>query len=394
MFMQENENRLPDSVTPLEVNGKTVYLVGTAHVSRQSVDDVRHSIEMIQPDTVCVELCPVRYKAITQGSQWREMNIFTVIKEGKALFLLSQLILNSFYRMIGKQLSVQPGAEMIEAIALCEKNGHRLVLADRDVDITLKRVWGSLNFWNKLKMLSHVLASLLFVEKIDEKTIEEIKNRDQIETILEEFSSTFPQVKKHLIDERDTYLAEKIKNSAGKTIVAVIGAGHVRGIVEKIGRDEPIESLMEIPPRSIVPTLFKWGIPAVIAALIIYGFVQGGVTRGIESLYVWIVVNSFFAAAGAVAALAHPVTIVAAFICAPVTSLNPMIAAGWAAGFVQAWIKKPTVADFERLSSDIATLKGFWTNPVIKILLVVAFCNLGSSIGTFLAGSIIATRVF
>ncbi len=392
--MQENENRLPESVSRIEVGGKTVYLLGTAHVSKQSVDDVRRTIEILQPDTVCVELCPVRYKAITQGNQWKEMNIFRVIKEGKALFLLSQLILNSFYKMIGKQLSVQPGAEMIEAINLSEKNGHFLVLADREVDITLKRVWASLNLWNKLKMLSHVLASMLFAEKIDEKTIEEIKNRDQIETILEDFSKSFPQVKKHLIDERDTYLAEKIKKSAGKTVVAVIGAGHVRGIVEKIYRDEPIANLMEIPRRSIIPTILKWGIPTIIAVLIIYGFVKGGAGQGIESLYIWILINSFFAAAGAVVALAHPVTVFSAFLCAPITSLNPMIAAGWAAGLVQAWIKKPTVADFENLSSDITTLKGFWMNPVIKILLVVAFCNLGSSIGTFLAGSIIASKVF
>jgi pheromone shutdown-related protein TraB len=322
------------------------------------------------------------------------MNIFKIIKEKKAVFLLAQLIMNSFYRRLGEQLGVQPGAEMVEGIKQAEKTGAELVLADRDIEITLKRVWRNLNFFNKLKMASHILASLFIGEKIDESLIEKIKEQDQLETILETFSESFPEVKKRLIDERDIYLAQKIRSAPGTTIVAIVGAGHVPGIQDHIHKNEPIAPLMEIPPKSIIPAILKWVIPALIITLLVAGFFKGGRQHSVESIYIWILVNGILSAVGAAIALAHPLTILATFIAAPITSLNPTIAAGWVSGLVQVWVKKPTVSDLEDLPNAISSVKGFWINPVSKVLLVVVLANLGSSLGTFISGSWIAARLF
>jgi pheromone shutdown-related protein TraB len=392
--MTKPDSILPSSVHHLTVNGKNIYLVGTAHVSKKSVEDVSNTIDTIKPDTICVELCAARHKAIVQRDNWKKMNIFKIIKEKKAVFLLAQLIMNSFYRRLGEQLGVQPGAEMVEGIKQAEKTGAELVLADRDIEITLKRVWRNLNFFNKLKMASHILASLFIGEKIDESLIEKIKEQDQLETILETFSESFPEVKKRLIDERDIYLAQKIRSAPGTTIVAIVGAGHVPGIQDHIHKNEPIAPLMEIPPKSIIPAILKWVIPALIITLLVAGFFKGGRQHSVESIYIWILVNGILSAVGAAIALAHPLTILATFIAAPITSLNPTIAAGWVSGLVQVWVKKPTVSDLEDLPNAISSVKGFWINPVSKVLLVVVLANLGSSLGTFISGSWIAARLF
>ncbi len=391
--MTELQQTLPASVHTVSVDGKTVYLVGTAHVSKESVEDVRKTVRAVNPDTICVELCEARYKSIIQREQWKKMDIFKVVKEKKAILLLAQLIMTSFYRRLGEKLDVKPGAEMIEGVNLAQERNAELVLADRNIEVTLKRVWGYLNFWNKLKMASQLFAGLFVQEKIDEAMIEELKNQDQLENILDTFTKAFPEVKRRLIDERDIFLSQKIKRAKGKIVVAVVGAGHIPGIKDHIQRDESLKPLLEIPPKSIVPACIGWSIPALIIALITYGFFKGGTQHSLGSIYIWVLVNGTFSALGAACALAHPVTILASFIAAPLTSLNPMVAAGWVSGLVQAMVKKPTVKDMEDLPNAIVTVKGFWMNPVSRILLVVALANLGSSLGTFIAGGWIAGRV-
>lgn len=274
--MTNPDSNLPASVSHVSIEGKNIYIIGTAHVSKQSVEDVRNTINMITPDSICVELCEARHKAIIHRDAWKQMNIFKVIKEKKAVFLLAQLIMNSFYRRIGEQFGVQPGAEMIEGIEQAEKIGCNLVLADRDVEITLKRVWRYLNLWNKLKMMSQLIASCFISEKIDEQMVEKMKNKDQLENVLETFSETFPEVKKRLIDERDICLASKIRTAPGKTIVAVVGAGHVPGILSHIQNNNlQTDMLMEVPPKSIIPSILKWVIPFIIIILLIAGFFKG-----------------------------------------------------------------------------------------------------------------------
>lgn len=385
---------LPDSVTQTELDGKKIYLVGTAHVSKESVQDVRSTVEAVQPDTVCVELCPARYKTMCMGDAWRKMDIFKVLREKKAVFLLAQLILSAFYRRIGEQLGVQPGAEMLEAVQAAEKQNAALVLADRSVEVTLKRVWGFLGFLSKIKLFSHLLASLFISEKLDESSIEQIKQKDQLEAVLAEFAEKFPEIKKRLIDERDIFLAQKIRETEGNTVVAVVGAGHVAGIVHNISQHHDLDAICQLPPKSRWTRWMAWSIPLLILFLFVWGFFTGGAELSWQSIGIWVVVNGTLAAVGSALALAHPFTIVATFVAAPFTSLNPLVAAGWIAGLVQAWVRKPTVCDLEQLPEAISSVKGFWHNPVSRILLVVVLANLGSSLGTFISGTWIAANVF
>jgi len=394
MTSETAEVGLPQHATHVRVGDKDVFLVGTAHVSQASVDDVRTTVEKVNPDTICVELCPSRYQAFTQPDNWKKMNIFRVIKEGKALFLLSQLVMTSFYKKLGDQLGVRPGAEMLEGIALAGERGTCLVLADRDVQVTLKRTWARLNLWNKLKIFSLLIGNVFVEPSIDDKTVNDLKQQDQLEGVLETFSKSFPSMKASIIDERDIYLAQKIRDAEGKKIVAVVGAGHVPGITRAIQNDHSLEPLEEVPEPSLWPKVFKWGVPLLIVGIIVYGFYQAGAQHSLESISIWVLVNGILAAAGAALALGHPLTVAAAFAAAPITSLNPMIAAGWVSGLVQAWVKKPTVADLQALP-EMATQfpAGLWRNPVSRILLVVVFSNLGSTLGTFIGGSWIAARL-
>jgi pheromone shutdown-related protein TraB len=383
---------LPPRVTYVKVGDKDVYLVGTAHISRESVEDVRTTVEQIRPESICIELCKSRHQAMTQADNWRKMDIFKIIRQKKAVFLLAQLILSSFYRRLGEKLGVQPGAEMLEGSRLAEQTGATLVLADRDIDITLKRVWGYLSFWTKLKLAMQLLMSILFSDEIDANMVEQLKQQDQLEAIMAEFAQRFPEIKRRLIDERDTFLAQKIRTAPGKTVVAVVGAGHVEGIQKQIHQDQSLDELMTLPPKSIWPKIVGWGIPVLIVALLAWGFTKG-ITNGIENVYIWILVTGTFSAVGAALALAHPLTILAAFLAAPVTTIHPLLAAGWVAGIVQAFVKRPKVSDLENLPEAIGSFKGFWTNPVTRILLIIMLCNIGATVGVAIGVPWIAARL-
>jgi len=390
--METTDNiALPQRVAHVKADDRDIYIVGTAHLSKDSVEDVRTTVERVKPDAICIELCQGRYQAMTQADNWAKMDIFKVIRQKKATFLLAQLIMTSFYRRLGEKLGIQPGAEMLKGIELAEQTGAKLVLADRDIEITLKRVWGYLSFWNKLKLFLHMATGVLVREEIDSDMIETLKQQDQLEAVMAEFAAKYPEIKRRLIDERDTYLAEKIRTAPGKTVVAVVGAGHLPGITQQVHEPHALDELMELPTKSIWPTIIKWGVPLAILILIAYGFTKGA-DHGIQNITIWFLVNGVLSALGAAVALAHPLTVLSAFLAAPLTSLNPLVAAGWVAGIVQALIKRPRVSDLEDLPDAIGSVRGFWTNPVTRILLVVALANLGSMIGTYIAGAWIAAR--
>ncbi|MHC4639920.1 MAG: TraB family protein [Planctomycetota bacterium] len=238
---------------------------------------------------------------------------------------------------------------MLEGIAQAKKTGANLILADRKIEITLKRVWGYLGFWNKMKLFVQLLEGLFEHEQIDEDMIEKIKQADQLELAMAEFAGKFPEIKRRLLDERDIYLAESIRRSPGERIVAVVGAGHVPGIVENIQEVHELEPLTEVPPKSWIGKFLKWAIPALIVGLFVWVYFTGGFGELMKSIYIWFFVNGTLSAVGAAIALGHPLAVVSAFIAAPLTSLNPLLAAGWVAGLVQAWIRKPVVADFVSL---------------------------------------------
>ncbi|MFZ0130956.1 MAG: TraB/GumN family protein [Desulfobacterales bacterium] len=369
----------------LEFDGKKVLLVGTAHVSEESARLVAEVIAGEKPDTVCVELCASRYQSIRQKDQWQNMDIVKVIREKKSFLLLSNLLLASLQKKIARKLNVRPGQEMIQAIESAKAVGASVCLADRDIRITLARTWRLMRFRDKIKLLAQLIFSLGQVDDISAEDVEKMKEQDVLETVLADVGKSLPIVKAILIDERDRYLAHKIRQAPGEKIVAIVGAGHVPGIKKYWDTEIDIAPLEKLPPKSRLSALLKWGLPLGIVALIITGFFIGGATAGKDMVIWWLLANGVLAGLGALAALAHPLTIVSSVLAAPLTSLNPMVAAGWVSGLVEAFSRKPRVIDFENLQEDIHTLRGFWKNKVTRVLLVVVFTNLGSSIGTFVA---------
>ncbi|UCB49188.1 MAG: TraB/GumN family protein [Deltaproteobacteria bacterium] len=364
---------------------KVITVVGTAHVSRESADLVAQVIEEEKPETVCIELCESRYQSITKKKKWQDKDLLKVIKEKKAFLLLSNLMLAYFQKKIGKKLGIKPGEEVLRAIASAEAIGAHIHLADRDIRTTLSRTWRAMGFWRKIKVLAQLITSAGQIDAIQEEDIEKIKRKDVLETLLSEIGESFPEIKRILIDERDQYLAHKIRTAPGKKIVAVVGAGHVPGIQGYWEKRVDVAALEQIPPKGRLSRVFKWGVPALILGMIIFGFFMTGTSGGAHMIKWWILANAVLAGLGATVALAHPLTVLSAVVASPMTSLNPMIAAGWVSGLVEALLGKPKVRDFENLPEDISSLKGFWKNKITRILLVVVFTNLGSSLGTFVA---------
>ena len=379
------------NVHEILLDGKKILLIGTAHISQSSVDEVNTVINQVQPDTVCIELCSSRYQAMLAKDQWKNMDIFKVIREGKSFLLFANLIMTAFQKRLGSRLGVKPGSEMFEAANVAEKLNSELVLADRDVKITLQRTWRGMRFWGKMKVLGQLLASLFIREEISKEEIEKLKESDALSEAMQMLAEQSPEMKRILIDERDQYMAEKIRQSMGKLIVAVVGAGHVKGLTAELENKHNLAELESVPPTGKAVAWLKWGIPALIIALIVYGFFTVDTDVSIEMIQRWFLINGTLSALGTAAAFGHPITIAAAFVAAPFTSLNPTIAAGWVAGLVEALLRKPQVRDFENLADDITHLRGFWQNNITRILLVVIFANLGSAIGTFAGGFAIAT---
>ncbi len=377
---EENHN-----IHHLFSENKEVILVGTAHVSEESAELVARVINDEHPDTVCVELCESRYQSMTQSNAWKDTDLIKVIKEKKAFLLLSNLMLASFQKKIGKKLGIKPGQEMLEAIKAADAVGATIHLADRDVRTTLSRAWRLMGLWTKMKLLGQLITSFGEAGSITKEDIEAMKQRDMLETLLAEIGDLLPELRMVLIDERDQYLTEKIRTAPGSRIVAVVGAGHVPGIKKNWDQPVDLKALETLPPKGRFIPFVKWGIPVLVIGLIVAGFFMAGADTGTELIKWWVLANAVLAGVGAAAALAHPLTILSAIIASPITSLNPMIAAGWVSGLVETFLKKPRVIDFERLPEDIASVKGFWSNKITRILLVVIFTNMGSSLGAFVA---------
>ncbi|MGW8325908.1 MAG: TraB/GumN family protein [Desulfobacterales bacterium] len=364
---------------------KEIILLGTAHVSKESAQLVNDVIEKEKPDTVCVELCDARYQSIRQKDKWLDTDIIKVIKEKKSFLLLSNLLLASFQKRIADKFDIMPGAEMIKAIDAGEAVNANIHLADRNIRITLAKTWRAMGLWGKIKLLFQLILSMGEIGEISEEDIEKMKQEDVLETLLADVGKSLPVLKDILIDERDQYLTHKIRTAPGERIVAVVGAGHVPGIKKYWNTEIDIDLLDHIPPKGKLSGILKWIIPIGILALFILGFFHGGTHAGKDMITWWVMANGVLAGLGAVVALAHPLTILSAILAAPLTSLNPMIAAGWVSGLVEAFSRKPKVRDFENLPNDITSIKGFWKNKITRILLVVVFTNIGSSIGTFVA---------
>lgn len=374
-----------EMVKRLTRDGKEYIIIGTAHVSRESAELVENVIGAEAPDAVCVELCQARHQSMTERDTWRNMDIIKVIREKKSFLLLANLLLASFQKKVAEKFDIRPGEEMIRAMAKAEEVGAELVLADRNVQTTLSRAWHSMGFFKKVSLLFQMLLSVGSADEIEEEEIEKLKSQDMLESVLEDVGKSHPAIREILIDERDRYLAHHIRHAPGAKVVAVVGAGHLPGILRYF--DTPIDTaaLEEVPPPGKCGKVLKWGLPLIVTALIVYGFSSGGAEAGAGMMGWWIAANGVLAGIGAILAFGHPATIASAILAAPLTSLNPMVAAGWVSGLVEAFVRKPKVMDFESLGDDILSVKGFWRNKVTRVLLVVVFTNLGSTLGTAVA---------
>lgn len=373
------------NVHRLTLDSREIILIGTAHISRESADLVDRVITEEKPDVVCVELCKARFEAIQQKDKWQEMDIVKVIRENRTALLLSQLLMMSLQKKIAERFNINPGEDMLRAISRAEESGAEVVLADREIRVTLLRTWRMMGLWSKMKFLSDMILSLFIGENITEENIEELKQHDVLDLALKSIGEKLPELKTTLIDERDQFLACSIRNSQGRKIVAVVGAGHIPGIMENIGKAIDIDEINTIPPRSFWARFFGWGFSAAIMSLFVAGFFYSGGRTSIHMMLSWSVITAICATIGAMMLLAHPFTILASALSAPIATLHPLIATGWVAGLTEATFRKPQVRDFLDLKDDITTVKGFFRNRITRILILVVVVNLTTSIGTFVA---------
>jgi pheromone shutdown-related protein TraB len=389
---QEEYANMSGSVTRISLGEREFILLGTAHISRESVDEVKTIISTEKPDRICVEIDESRYKSLTQADAWKNLNITQVLRQGKGFLLMSNLVLASFQKRLGLDLGVKPGAEMIEAVKTAQQEDIPFSLCDREIQITLKRAWSKSGFFAKLKMLAVMLASIFTSQKLSEEEIEKLKKKNVLENMLEEISEFLPSVKEVLIDERDVYLATRVYQSTGTRVVAVVGAGHVPGMINRLQAldtgeaSEDIAALDEIPPKNPVVKSLPWIVPVAIVGAIVAGFIVRGSDVTLPHIYRWVLINGTLSAIGALVALAHPLTIVLAFAAAPFTSLVPVIGVGILTGILEGTLRKPRVADFENLQDDIASFRGFFKNRFTHVLIVFMLSNIGSSVGTFIGG--------
>lgn len=380
----------------LEMAGKEIILIGTAHVSRQSAELVRRVIEAERPDCVCVELDEKRYRSLMERQQFSSLDLKEIIRKKQLSTLLVNLVLASYQKKLGGQLGVLPGTELLEAAKVADEYAIPVALCDRDIRVTLRRAWHGTSFFKKSYLLATLLVSLFDRTELTEEKMAELKDKDVLSELMSELGEAMPVLKRVLIDERDIYLAEKIKATAGKRLVAVVGAGHVAGIKKVLGEDNRavLAKISSFPPVSGFWKGVGWAIPVlIIASLCGIALRKGGAVAG-ENLLFWILANGIPSSMGAVLALAHPYTIIGAFVAAPITSLTPVIGAGYVTAFIQVMLRPPVVVEFESALEDMSTFRGWWRNKLLRVFLAFLLPGVGSMIGTYVGGYEIISNLF
>lgn len=371
-----------------------IILIGTAHISQESVDEVRKAIETYKPDIVAVELCKRRYETITKKDKWENTPVTSLIKSNNAYFMLAQTFLSSVQRRLGEEYGVEPGSEMIAAMQEAEKQNLKVALVDRDITITLKRAWRKMGAREKFRVVWGFLKAMLGYdeEELEELDLKELMKQDVISQMMEEFSKIAPSAADVLIHERDQYIAQKIFDESKKgKVVAVVGAGHLNGIkqlLEKPGLNIDLREFDTVPTKRVsLVKVIEVAIPVIFFAVIGWIIYSSGMDpwNKIKDVFlIWFLVHGILSAAGAAIARGHPLSILTAFCAAPFTSLEPFFAPGWFAGLVEAKLRKPVIKDFQQLSK-IENMHDFFKNKVIRLLMVVALANLGSILGTIIA---------
>jgi len=378
-------------------------LLGTAHVSRASADKVRELLQGRTYDAVAVELCSSRYRALMDPDALARMDLLSVIRQGRVYMVVASLALAAYQQRLADQFGIEPGAEQRTAVVMAQEQKLPVLLVDREIGITLKRVAGNLGWWKRLELFSSLLATLLSREQVPEEAIERLKEADMLETTFSEFAAGSRELAEPLIAERDRYIAARLRREIGEKhyeqVFVVLGAGHLRGVADQLQgvpeRDPETEitELERLPPPNRRLRLIPWILVALILGGSAYGFYQGP-ELGAQILLDWVLINGSLSALGTAIAAGHPLTLIAAFLAAPLTSLNPTIGAGLVTGAVELSLRKPSIGDFKRLRQDTATVTGWWHNRVSRVLLVFLFSTLGSAIGTYIAGFRIFDRLF
>jgi pheromone shutdown-related protein TraB len=375
-------------VHTVEVGGRIIHLVGTAHVSQRSVDLVREVIERERPDAVCIELDAGRFEALSQEKKFEEQDLREVMRNKQLATLMLNLILASYQRRLGLKLGVAPGSELIEAARAAEDLNIPISLCDRDVRITLRRAWQSLSGWQRLRLVGELTASLFEDAEVSEEELARIRNQDVVSEVMNELGRMLPDLKRVLIDERDAYLAHEILETEGQRIVAVVGAGHVDGMKARLLKNErtDLDAIREIPEISPLWKIIGWAIPTLIVGSIAWIALTQGAEAAGENAMIWFLANAIPSGLGALIALGHPATILTAALSAPFTSLSPLIGAGYVAAFAQLWSAPPRVADFGTVGDDLAVPARWWQSRLMRIFLVFVLTTLGSVIGTYAGG--------
>lgn len=375
-------------------DGVHYVLLGTAHVSRASVEAVTEMAGSGDFDVIAVELCPARHQALTKQQQWKDMDLYRIIREKKAGLVMANLALGAYQRRIAEQFGIEPGAELKAAAEAAVAHDMPLQLIDRDLATTLKRSYRAVPWYKRMMLTTGLVMSTVSSDEIDEDQIEKLKEGDILESTFTEFAEQSPELYEALIGERDRFMAARLRqenlDNAGKRILVVIGAGHLDGLAKYLETDQQ-DPKTEVESLSLLPPPNRWlkFVPWVIATLVLTGFLIGfsrSPELGWQLVTIWVVFNGGLAALGALLARGHPLTVLSAMIAAPLTSLNPAVAAGMVTGIVESWLRKPKVSDLEKLRDDVTTLKGWFKNPATRILLVFFFSNVGSAIGTWVAG--------
>jgi pheromone shutdown-related protein TraB len=392
----------PDAAAPpaeqpirrLQRDGVDYTLIGTAHVSRASAEAVRDLAASGEFDAIAVELCQARYDALTAERKWTDLDLYRIIREGKAGLVMANLALSAYQRRIAEQFGIEPGAEMRAAAVAAKAHNLLLQLVDRDLATTLRRSYASVPWYKRFYLMTGLALGMVSSDEIDEEAIEKLKEGDILESTFTEFAEQSPELFEALIAERDRYMAARLREDnaghAGRRVLVVIGAGHMEGLARHLETDlaDPAAERAELdalPPRARWPRIIPWAIMVLVLTGFIIGFSRSP-ELGWQLVFIWVAINGGLAALGTLIARGHPLTVLSAVIAAPITSLNPTIAAGMVTGVVESWLRKPRVSDLENLRFDITTLKGWFRNPATRILLVFFLSNLGSAIGTWVAG--------
>jgi pheromone shutdown-related protein TraB len=391
------------AVTELVSGETTFHVVGTAHVSQRSVDEVREVIAQVRPDVVCVELDAARHEALTKANAFRDLDVFKVVREGRTLYLLAHLALASYQRRIGASLGIKPGAELLAAVAAATAAGIPVELIDRDINVTLKRTWRNLGLWKRSMLLSSLVVGVEPggnrddkqgpAEPITERTIEDLKEPKALSEMLSELARLVPEIKAPLIDERDQYLASKLADAGAgrRTVVAVVGAAHVPGIQARFGTPIDRAALERVPPPSLVWRAIKWLVPIVFLAALIWGWRRSETTTLAQMMLAWILPTSIGAGACTLLAGGSILSVVSAVLVSPIAAIHPLLGTGMVVGVVEAWRRRPSVADCERLPEELQSFRGFWRNPVTRILLIAVASGIGTAVGFWVGVGWVAT---